>query len=296
MKTSKIIQGRLTTDEDIQFVRKLIKENPSFHRKKLSIELAKIWNWRDSSGRLKDMACRTFMLKLHRQGHVVLPPPRRPPIQRKKTATKIPHSTRPITCSLKDLLPIQIEQISPGSHSALLFRHLLTEYHYLDYRGPVGKNIQYLVFDNQKRPLACLLYGAAAWKTDPRDRFIGWDHSTRVEHLEFVVGNSRFLILPWIKVPHLASYLLAYISRRISRDWMQKYNHPIYLLETFVQKDRFKGTCYKAAGWIYLGDTTGRTRNGQHSDEKAPIKNVYVYPLHRHFRNMLLKKEQDFKV
>ncbi len=290
METSKIIQGREITDQDIQFVRHFIGENPSWHRKKLSVELAKIWNWRDCSGRLKDMACRTFMLKLHRQGLIALPSPLRPPIQRKKSSVKISHSTELVSCSLKERLPLHIELVSPGSHSSQLFRHLLSEYHYLDYRGPVGKNIQYLVFDNQKRPLACLLFGAAAWKTAPRDVFIGWDRETRVNNLAFIAGNSRFLILPWITIPHLASYLLGHITRRLYRDWMQKYKHPIYLLETFVQKDRFKGTCYKAANWHYLGDTQGRTRNGQCSDPRAPIKEIYVYPLHRRFKAMLLQK------
>ncbi|MBT4253711.1 MAG: DUF4338 domain-containing protein [Candidatus Marinimicrobia bacterium] len=291
MKTSKVIQGREITDEDIQFVLHFIGENPSWHRKKLSIELAKIWNWRDSSGQLKDMACRTFMLKLHRQGHIVLPAPLRPPTQRKKTSVKISHSTNPVFCSLKEILPVHIELVSPGNHLSQLFRHLLSEYHYLDYRGPVGKNIQYLAFDNQKRPLACFLFGAAAWKTTPRDDFIGWDRGVKAKNLAYIVGNSRFLILPWINVPHLASYLLGQVSQRICRDWIQKYNHPVYLLETFVQKDRFKGTCYKAANWSYLGDTKGRTRNGQHTDTKAPIKKVYVYPLHKRFRDMLLQKE-----
>jgi hypothetical protein len=291
MKTSKIIQGREITDQDIQFVRHFIGENPSWHRKKLSVELAKIWNWRDCSGQLKDMACRTFMLKLHRQGVIVLPPPLRAPTQRKETSVKISHSTVPVSGSLKEILPVHSELVSPGSHSSHLFRYLLSEYHYLNYRGPVGKNIQYLVFDKQKRPLACLLFGAAAWKTAPRDVFIGWDHETRAANLAFIAGNSRFLILPWINIHHLASYLLGYISRRLYRDWMQKYNHPIYLLETFVQKDRFKGTCYKAANWHYLGDTKGRTRNGQCSDPRAPIKEVYVYPLHRRFKALLLQKE-----
>lgn len=295
MKTTNIIQGRKTTAEDISFVQQLIRENPSWHRKRLSVELATIWNWRDNTGRLKDMACRTFMLKLHRQGIIALPPPLRAPTHRKKTTVKISHSKDPIVCSLKEVLPLDIQLVLPATRSSQLFRYLLSEYHYLDYRGPVGKNIQYLVFDKQKRPLACLLFGTAAWKTAPRDTFIGWSHETRAKNIALIAGNSRFLILPWIRIPHLASYLLGAVSRRISTDWTQKYNHPVCLLETFVEKDRFLGTCYKAANWQCLGETTGRTRNGQSADPLSPIKQVFVYPLHRRFRGILLENRQISK-
>ncbi len=282
-----IIQGRETSEEDIQFVQQFILRHPDLHRTALSKELAKLWNWRDLSGRLKDMACRTFMLKLHRQGRITLPPPRRPAVKRKKIFSQVPHSKAPIACSLKETFPLRIEIVSPDDEASGLFRCFLTEYHYLDYHGTVGKNISYLVYDNQNRPLACLLFGAAAWQTEPRDTFIGWPHETRKANLDFIVNNNRFLILPWVKIPHLASHLLGAISRRIQNDWTNKYNHPVYLLETFVQKDRFKGTSYKAANWIHLGYTKGRTRNGQNKDPKAPIKEIYVYPLHRRFRELL---------
>lgn len=287
MKATTFIQGRETSEEDIEFVQKLIKENPELHRKGLSIDLAKLWNWRDVNGQLKDMACRSFMLKLHRQGRIVLPMPLRPPIIRKKTFSSIPHSNVPIICFLKELQPLQIKMISPSCELSPLFRYLLSKYHYLDYRGPVGKNIGYLVYDNQSRPVACLLFGASAWQTSPRDTFIGWSSERRAANLQFIINNSRFLILPWVKVPCLASYLLGAISRRISKDWIVKYNHPVYLLETFVEKQRFKGTCYKAANWIYLGDTKGRTRNNKKNEQKAPVKEIYVYPLKRHFRKYL---------
>lgn len=295
MKTEKIIQGRKTTAADIDFVRQLIKDNPCWHRMRLSVELATIWNWRDDTGRLKDMACRTFMLKLHRQGTIVLPPPLRSPAHRKKTATRVPHSKDPVICSLKEVLPLDIQRVLPATPASQLFRYLLCQYHYLDYRGPVGKNVQYLVFDKHKRPLACLLFGAAAWQTAPRDRFIGWSHETRAENIALIAANSRFLILPWVRIPYLASYLLGSVSRRISSDWAQKYNHPVCLLETFVEKDRFQGTCYKAANWQCLGETTGRTRNGQPADPLSPIKKVYVYPLHRRFRDILLFNRQISK-
>ncbi len=291
MEKTEVLQGRITTEEDIEFVRQLIKENPSWHRSKLAVELAKIWNWRDKTGRLKDMASRTFMLKLHRAERIVLPAPLRAPVVRKKVAKIIPHSREPIAGSLQEILPVKLSTVAPGTESAQLFRCFLAQYHYLDYRGSVGKNICYLASDNKDRPLACFLFGAAAWKTAPRDLFIGWNRKSRADNLEGIAGNNRFLILPWVTVPNLASHLLGLLSRRISRDWIEKYNHPLYLLETFVQKDRFIGTCYKSANWIYLGDTTGRTRNGRSKDAQSPIKEVYVYPLHRRFRDLLCAED-----
>ena len=288
MKTTMIIQGRKTNEEEIQFVQQFIQQRPDLHRTALSKELAEVWDWRDRSGRLKDMACRAFMLKLHKQGRIVLPPLRRSAPKRKKSFVEVPHSIAPITCSLDEILPLQIKVVSPGDKFSQLFRSFLTAYHYLDYRGPVGKNIGYLIYDKRNRPLACLLFGAAAWQTAPRDQFIGWSHEIRKLNLELVINNHRFLILPWVKVPNLASYLLGAISKQIGKDWLLKYNHPIYLLETFVQKDRFKGTCYQASNWKHVGETKGRTRNGQHNDLKAPIKSIYVYPLHRRFRQRLL--------
>ncbi len=291
MKATIFIQGRETSEEDIWFVRRLINDNPGLHRKGLSVKLAKLWNWRDARWQLKDMACRSFMLKLHRQGRIVLPASLRPPVVRKKSFPEVPHSKLPIACFLQELLPLQIKLISPSYKQYPFFRYLLSKYHYLDYCGPVGKNVGYLVYDNNNRPLACLLFGAAAWRTVPRDSFIGWSSETRAANLQFIANNSRFLILPWVKVPCLASYLLGAISRRISKDWICKYNHPVYLLETFVQKHRFKGTCYKAANWIYLGDTKGRTRNDRNNEQKAPVKEIYVYPLERHFKKFL--KEEN---
>ena len=287
MKATIFIQGRETSEEDIEFVRRLIKENPGLHRKGLSVKLAKLWNWRDISGQLKDMACRSFMLKLHRHVRIELPAPLHPPISRKKSFPEEPHSKIPIVCYLKELLPLQTKLISPSCMQYPLFRYLLSEYHYLDYRGPVGKNICYLVYDNSNRPLACLLFGAAAWRTAPRDSFIGWSFERRAANLQFIANNSRFLILPWVKVSYLASYLLGAISRRISKDWIGKYNHPVYLLETFIQKYRFNGICYKAANWIYIGDTKGRSRNDKKNEHKVPVKEIYVYPLERHFKKFL---------
>ncbi|MCP4755649.1 MAG: DUF4338 domain-containing protein [Proteobacteria bacterium] len=219
---------------------------------------------------------------------IVLPPPLRSLGKRKKYFPEVPHSTDPVVGSLKEILPLRVEIVSPGGNLSPLFRCFLTKYHYLGYRGTVGKNMTCLVYDNRNRPLACMSFGAAAWKTRPRDSFIGWSPSARESNLEFIANNSRFLILPWVKVPRLASHLLGIFSRGIRGDWVEKYKHPVFLLETFVEKGRFKRTCYKAAGWRCLGDTTGSTRNRENNAPKAPVKEVNVYPPHRHFKELLL--------
>ena len=154
------------------------------------------------------------------------------------------------------------------------------------FSSTVGENLKYLVFDREHNPLACLLFGSAAWKCAPRDDFIGWDAKIRKDNLKFLTNNMRFLILPWVRVPHLASHILGRVVRRISSDWLEKYGHPIYLLETFVERQRFRGICYQAANWIYAGQTKGRSRNG-HANLKVPVKNIYLYPLTERFREAL---------
>lgn len=158
---------------------------------------------------------------------------------------------------------------------------------YLGYRGAVGENIKYLIRDAHGRPLACLLFGSAAWKTAPRDAFIGWNYRSREGNLRYLTNNMRFLILPWVRVPHLASHILSRIARRIRQDWEEKYGHPIYVLETFVDRSLFRGVCYRSANWILTGQTKGRTRNDRNHAIHAPIKDVYVYPLIKDFRRRL---------
>jgi hypothetical protein len=165
-------------------------------------------------------------------------------------------------------------------------RHL-AQHHYLGHRGPVGEHLCYLARDRHGRDVACLLFGAAAWKTAPRDRFIGWDHTRRQRYLNLITNNTRFLILPWVEVPHLASHLLALILRRLSADWREKYGHPICLVETFVDRSRFKGTCYRAANWTCVGQTQGRGRQDRYGTLHVPVKDVYLYPLAENFRQIL---------
>lgn len=283
-----VVQGREITHKDITLIRQLIAANPTWNRTRISREICDLWNWRAANGQLKDMACRTFLLKLEKRGYITLPA--REPFSgkgRKKVPVPyVPHNTDAITCNLKSIAPVRIEPVD-DTELLSLFKCLLYQYHYLGFSGTVGENMKYLVFDKKGNPLACLLFGSAAWKCAPRDNFIGWDADTRRAKLSFLTNNMRFLILPWVKVPHLASHILGNVTRRISSDWMEKYGHPIYLLETFVEQKRFRGICYQATNWTCVGQTKGRSRNDRYATMKVPIKDIYLYPLVKRFREVL---------
>jgi len=281
-----VLQGRNITSADIECVRRLIEDNPSLSRWRLSIELCRRWNWTDAKGRLKDMASRTLLLKLEQKGLLVLPPRRKDP-RPAALRPHVPHSKDTIDSGLQSLRPVEIVLVEPASPHWNLFACLLNEYHYLGYKTSIGESVKYLVLDRRGRTLACVLFGSAAWKTAPRDLFIGWSLQARQRNVNLITNNTRFLILPWVKVPHLASHVLSLVSKRIMGDWIQKYNHPVWALETFVDSSRFKGTCYKAANWIYLGKTKGRTRSDRFHNIQVPIKDIYLYPLARNFRQTL---------
>jgi len=285
------VQGREITQDDIELIRRLIDADPSQNRTQLSKDLCLLWNWRAANGQVKDMACRTFLLKLEQRGHITLPKRRTPGRGcRKASIPYVLHNTDPVARSLSELEPVQIQLVEDTGLQGL-FQCLLSRYHYLGFRSTVGENIKYLVFDYMQNPLACLLFGSAAWKCAPRDDFIGWDAETRKGNLHLVTNNMRFLILPWVRVPHLASHILGKVAKRISADWIAKYGHPIYLLETFVERDCFRGICYRAANWICLGQTTGRSRNG-HRDLRVPVKDIYLYPLTKRFRDILKQRDR----
>jgi hypothetical protein len=280
METPTIIQGRMLTAGDIVAVRELRVQNPSWSQYRLSRELAVRWDWRNGNGQLKDIACRSLLRKLAARGLIELPAPRvvSPNCFRHLPVKPVDHDTTPITEPLSSLQPLQLLDISLKAHSAL-FAWLLARYHYLSFKQPVGENMAYLAADRHGRPLACLLFGSVAWSCAVRDQHIGWNVKQRRERLHLLTNNHRFLILPWVQVPCLASHLLGMIARRLSQDWQAKYGHPILLLETFVDR-RFQGTCYRAANWLRLGQTTGRTRNDRHKCIEAPVKDVYVYAMH----------------
>ena len=279
------LQGQIITCARIMEVQRLLRENPDWHRTRVSQELCRHWDWRNTNGQLKDMACRSLLLKLERLGHIILPRRRRQShnANRNRGLLSVEHATLPIDCDLDELLPLSFYPIADKGDDNL-FNRLLGRYHYLGYRETVGENLKYLVRDRSGRALACMLFGSAAWKCQVRDYFIGWDEQTRKDHLCFLTNNSRFLVLPWVDVRCLASHILGGISRRLSADWISKYGHPIYFLETFVERDRFKGTCYRAANWRCLGSTQGRSRNDRYHQMNVPLKDVYIYPLIKKFR------------
>ena len=231
------------------------------------------------------MACRTLLLKLEGRGLLTLPARQRASVNgaRNRKPAEVPHDDTPLTAGLESLQPLEVKVIASGSPQAPLFQWLLHRYHYLSHHSCVGENLKYLVCARQGRPLACLLFGSAAWKCGPRDTFIGWSGSGRQRGLRYLTNNTRFLVLPWIDVPNLASHLLGLILRRVSRDWQEKYGHPIHLVETFVQRDRFRATSYRAAGWISAGITTGRGRNAPTRAPQGPIKELFLKPVHSDF-------------
>ena len=271
-----VIQGRQLHAEDIGLIRSLLAEHGDWCRTRVSEELCRRWDWRNGQGRFKDMAARTLLLKLERAGLIQLPQRRCPSSNglRNRNPPLVAHATELIRCALRDLRPLAVSIVAPGSEDLRLFNCLLSRYHYLGHRNTVGENIRYLVRDRAGRPVGCALFGSAAWKCAARDTWIGWDRGRREANLGFLTNNTRFLVLPWVTVPHLASHLLATLARRVRADWQAKYGHPVHALETFVDRDRFKGTCYQAANWLRLGATQGRSRNDRERSIRTSVKEI----------------------
>jgi hypothetical protein len=276
------------TEEKIEQIRNVIVENPDWNRTRISKHLCRLWGWQNPNGRLKDISCRDLLRKLDKAGEITLPPSQRAPgTSNKVTVVRhLEHDTTPINAKLKELLPLHIRKIDSGKEFSQ-FKSYLDQYHYLGFNRPAGENMKYMVYSQDGRPLSCLMFGAAAWSCRERDQFIGWDKVQRVRGLSRMTNNQRFLIFEWVRVPHLASHVLSLIARRIAKDWQAKYGHPVCCLETFVEIERFRGTCYKAANWIKVGSTTGRGRAGGHKHAILPIKDIYLYPLVKDFRAAL---------
>jgi hypothetical protein len=275
------LQGRQVTAADIARIRELLTGNPRWSRRRLSHVLCAEWDWRNANGQLKDMAARSLLVKLHARGLVELPPRRQTPSNR-MACRHLPQqnwNTTPVSGALDELGPLRVEEISSNSFARVRFAAALSEFHYLGYRGTVGENLQYTVTDCSGRLLACLLFGSPAWKCRARDEWIGWTPERRQSRLHLITNNTRFLILPHVKVPHLASWILGQALHRLSRDWETKYGHGIVLVETFVERGRFSGTSYKAANWNCLGATAGRSRQDRDHKLQVPVKDIYVYPI-----------------
>jgi len=281
------IRKRTITAADIELIQATINEHWKKGRTQISKILCQKWNWFQPNGRPKDMACREILVTLHRKGLISLPPGKHDGrnLKRNQSIPVVDIDQTPLLGKLSELPPVKLKLVR-NTHLEPLYNSLVQQHHYLGYRQIVGNHLKYIAFIDD-RPVACLGWGSAAWSVKSRDSFIGWDKSTKQKNLHFVANNTRFLILPWVSVKYLASKILALNAKRISDDWMSIYNHPLYLLETFVEQSRFKGTCYKAANWIRVGQTKGTAKKGHDHLFHGNIKDVYLYPLRKDFRERL---------
>jgi len=279
---------RVITEADVVFIRRLIAEHPGTSRWGLSKKLCQAWNWVQANGAPRDMVCRGLMLMLHREGLIELPPVRRvicnPLVSRSAPALVAADETA-LQTSFGDLGPLEVRQVRRTPEEAL-FNSLLAQHHYLGYTQPVGEHLKYLVYA-RGRPVACVAWSSAPRHLGSRDRFIGWDKQARLKNIRLLAYNTRFLILPWVTVPHLASHILGRMTRMLSLDLQRLYGHPIYFVETLIDPQRFRGTCYRAANWTLLGQTTGRGKDAPTHQANRSIKQVLGYPLVKDFRTRL---------
>ena len=282
-------RGREISQEDILYIRALIERHPNESRRTLSTQLCEAWQWRQTNGALRDMVCRGMLLMLDRAGQIALPPVsyvRHNPLASRARPEPVRIDTTPMEGRLRGLHPLEFEQVRRTAQEPL-FNSLMQEHHYLGYEQPVGEHLKYLVWA-QGRPVACLAWSSAPRHLGSRDLYIGWNAEARRRNIRFIAYNTRFLILPWVRVEHLASHILGRMAARISDDWQRMYGHPIHFLETFVDPERFRGTCYRAANWVLLGKTTGRGKQSNSYVPNRSIKEVLGYPLTKQFRELLM--------
>jgi uncharacterized protein DUF4338 len=281
-------RGREITDADVALILNLVAENPSASRCALSRKLCETWRWVQPNGALRDMVCRGLLLALDRAGLIRLPAvrnvPHNPFVVRSRPAPVAVDQT-PIEKSLTEIRPLEFRLVRRTVDEPT-FNGLIEEHHYLGYVQPVGEHLKYMVFAGG-RPVACLAWSSAPRHLGPRDRFIGWSPEARRRNIQLLAYNTRFLILPWVKVPHLASHILGRMARDLPRDWERRYGHPVWYLETFINPDRNRGTCYLAANWTKLGRTTGRGNNAPTKRPRVPVKEILGYPLSKQFRRLL---------
>jgi len=278
------------TQDDLAFIRKVIDKHRSKGRSAISRILCEAWDWRQANGHLKDVVCRGLLLHLERSNLITLPPRiidnnNNATRRRKSSQITLEYQPKPLKVALSQLAPIEFRQVRRTPEEKL-FNNLIRQYHYLGYAQPVGEHLKYVVYAGT-RLLACFVFSSAPYAIDSRDNFIGWSNETRERNRHLLAYNSRFLILPWIEVKFLASHLLAKCARQISRDWQNLYNHPVYWLETFVDTEKFSGTCYKAANWTFLGLTSGRGIFNKTREQVTSIKAMYGYPLIRDYKEKL---------
>jgi len=288
MVSERRYRGRVVTNDDVTSIRQLIAENPGVSRRRLSEKLCEVWQWKQANGALRDMVCRGLLLMLHRAGEIELPPIRFKtlnPFVLRVTPAPMLIDTTSIASALKELRPIELQQVRRTGDEPL-FNSLMEQHHYLKYEQPVGEHLKYLAWA-QGRPIACLAWSSAPRHLGSRDRYIGWSAEARRRNIRYIAYNTRFLILPWVRVPHLASHILGRMAAVLSDDWQRMYSHPIYFAETFIDPGRFRGTCYRAANWQLLGLTTGRGKNDQTNKPNRPIKEILSLALTRRFREYL---------
>jgi hypothetical protein len=289
METILEYRGRRVTADDIKQINELIDAHPGASRWALSKKLCEAWNWVQPNGQLRDMVCRSLMLELHRAGHIELPPVRfRPnnPLTRRRRPEPVLIDTSPIRGSLSSLGTLELRQVRRTGEETIV-DSLIEMHHYLGYTHPVGEHLKFLVTTTEGREVACFTWSSAPRHLGPRDRYIGWSKEARRRNIRYLAYNSRFLIMPWVEVPHLASHLLGRMTRVLSREWALVYEHPVYYAESFVDRDRFRGTCYRAANWLYLGRTTGRGKDDQTHRPNRSLKDVLGYPLTKGFQERL---------
>lgn len=286
-------RGQTIDSEQVTFLREFIAAHPDSSRWRLSRQLCEALGWRQANGALRDGVCRGLLLLLNRAGQITLPPVRAHIVGARREERSRPQpvliDATPLSLPLAALGPIEIQMVRRTADEPL-FHSLMEEHHYLGYEQPVGEHLKYMVWAGgglAARPLACLTWSSAPRHLGPRDRYIGWSQEARRRNVRLIAYNSRFLILPWVRVENLASHILGRIAARISADWEALYAHPIYLLETFVDPERFRGACYRAANWKPLGETTGRGKDDLTHRQNRSLKQVLALPLDRRFRQLL---------
>jgi hypothetical protein len=281
-------RGRAITAADVRSIRDLIAAAPGASRRALSFAVCAAWQWTQPNGTPCDAICRGLLLWLHRAGHIQLPTPQwvtQRPWRPRTSAPPVLIDQTPLQTTLRGLGPLAFHQVRRSADEPL-FNSLLAQHHYLGYQQPVGAHVKYLVVAAD-RPVACVAWSSAPRHLGPRDRFIGWSADARRRNIRGVAYNTRFLILPWVTVPHLASHILGRMAVIVAQDWPRIYGHPLYFLETFIDPERFRGTCYRAANWIRLGVTTGRGKDAPTKKPNRPVKEVLGLPLRADFRQRL---------
>ncbi len=281
-------RGRQIGTDAIGFIRRFIAEHPGASRRALSRQLCEAWGWKQANDAPRDMLCRGLLLMLHRAGQITLPPVRYTPpnpLVRHEPPAPVLIDTTPVRGALSQIQPLKFQQVRRTGDESL-FNSLIEQHHYLHYQQPVGEHLKYIV-SAAGRPIACLAWSSAPWHLGARDRYIGWSAEARRRNIRLLAYNSRFLILPWVRVECLASHVLGRMAMVLVRDWERIYGHPVYFLETFVDPERYRGTCYRAANWVVLGRTTGRGKNCPNKRPNRSIKEVLGYPLTPRFRQLL---------